>query len=57
MVHTPTITDITSLLYNTDTGTGETCTQVHKHTVTIFGPSTVFNFPNKQTNKKTDKKS
>lgn len=32
MVHTPTITDITSLLYNTDTGTGE---HVHKYTNTL----------------------
>lgn len=31
MVHTPTITDITSLVYNTDTGTGE---HVHKYTNT-----------------------
>lgn len=31
MVDTPTITDITSLLYNTDTGTGE---HVHKYTNT-----------------------
>lgn len=31
MVHTPTITDITSLVYNTDTGTGE---HVHEYTNT-----------------------
>lgn len=44
MVHTPTITDITFLDYNTDTGTGEhtTSTQTYSHK---FSPSTVFYFP------------
>lgn len=54
MVHTPTITDITSLVYNTDTGTGE---HVHKYTNTQSQIQPIYSvlLPNTKKNLKDSK--
>lgn len=51
MVHTPTITDITFLDYNTDTGTGE---HVHKYTNTQSQIQSIYGvlLPQNKTNQK-----
>lgn len=52
MVHTPTITDITSLVYNTDTGTGE---HVHKYTNTQSQIQPIYSVFTSQTKLKSNK--